>query len=109
MPGAVAAVAFTVAVASMAAAAASIAVASIVCTAVAVAYRAAVVVSKSVVDFATAFPSEVKEAAGSTMACRSAAKAEVDSITASPSAAGTWAKVGTAATTLVGGIITISG
>jgi len=29
--------------------------------------------------------------------------------TAFPSAAGTWAKVGTAATTLVGGIITISG
>jgi hypothetical protein len=33
----------------------------------------------------------------------------VASITASPSAAGTWAKVGTAATTLVGGIITLSG
>ena len=42
------------------------------------------------------------------MAAVVASKVAAGSTTAFPSAAGTWAKVGTAATTLVGGIITIS-
>ena len=47
--------------------------------------------------------------AAACMAAVMASKAAVDSTTAFPSPAGTWAKVGTAATTLVGGFITISG
>ena len=58
----------------------------------------AVVASMAVVGFITAFPSAAVASA-----------AAVGFITAFPSAAGTLAEVGTAATTMVGGIITIGG
>ena len=88
MPEAVAAVVFTAAVASMAAVVASMAVA--------VACMAAVVASKAAVD------SHRRQAAWVRASPAKAADPGVP-------IGGTWAKVGTAATTLVGGFITISG